>query len=136
MKCSKFHTLPLVTVVVVASAFFSRLPAAQSSDLYQGSVTSDNSEAADRVIDRQVLERGQVLLIQTESEGVELLREARAVTITQGFTVTVEDDNGEVIRVFQGLGRGADLVAIATMSEAEALQVLAADSGIVEPLEP
>lgn len=128
--------LPLVTVVVVASALLLKVPTAQSSDLYQSSSVSDSSEASDRIIDRQVLEEGQVFLFQTESEGVELIREAKVVTITQSYIVTAEDSDGEVIKVFQGLGRGSDLVSIATMSEAEALQLLTAGGSIVDSLKP
>lgn len=132
MKLSKLYILPLVTVVVVASALLLRLPVAQSSNLYQSGSTSDSSEASDRILDRYVLEEGQVLLTQTESEGVELIREAKVVTITRSYIVIVEDGNGEIIRTFQGLGRGADLITYAVMSEAEALQLLAAGGSIVE----
>jgi hypothetical protein len=136
MRLTKLYMLPLVTVVVVASALLLKVPTAQSSDLYQSSSVSDSSEASDRIIDRQVLEEGQVFLFQTESEGVELIREAKVVTITQSYIVTAEDSDGEVIKVFQGLGRGSDLVSIATMSEAEALQLLTAGGSIVDSLKP
>lgn len=130
MNLSKLYALSLVTVVVVASALFSKVPVAQSSDLYQSGSTSSSSEASDEILDRRVLEEGQVLLVQTESEGTEPIREAKAVTITRNHTVTVEDSNGRVIRAFQGLG--VDLITFAVMTEAEALQLLAAGGNIVE----
>jgi hypothetical protein len=135
MKLTKLYTLPLVTVLIVAIALLLKVPVAKSFDLSQSVSVPDSSEISDRVIDRQILEEGQVFLFQTESEGVELIREAKVVTLTQSYIVTVEDSDGEVIRVFQGLGRGTDLVTFAAMSEAEALQLLKAGSGIVEPFE-
>jgi hypothetical protein len=67
------------------------------------------------------LEEGQVLLVQTESQGGEPIRETKIVTITRNYVVIVEDSNGEVIRAFQSLG--VDLITYAVMSEAEALQL-------------
>jgi hypothetical protein len=90
-------------------------------DLYQSGFTSDGSEVSDEILDRTVLEEGQVLLVQTESKGVEPIREAKIVTITRNYVVIVEDSNGEVIRAFQSLG--VDLITYAVMSEAEALQL-------------
>jgi hypothetical protein len=130
MNLSKLYIFPLVTVVVVASALFSKVPVAQSSDLYQSGSTSNSSEVSDEILDRYVLEEGQVLLVQTESEGTEPIREAKVVTITRNHAVIVEDSNGEVIRAFQGLG--VDLMSYAVMSEAEALQLLEAGGNIVE----
>ena len=130
MNLSKLYILPLVAVVVVASALFSKVPVAQSSDLYQSGSTSDASEISNEVLDRRVLEEGQVLLVQTESEGTELIRAAKVVNITRNYAVTIEDSNGRVIRAFQGLG--VDLITYAVMTEPEALQLLEAGGNIVE----
>lgn len=130
MNLSKLYTLLLVTAVVLASALFSKVPVAQSSDLYQGDSTSNSSEASDEILDRRVLEEGQVLLVQTESEGTQSILDAKVVTITRNHAVAVEDSNGRVIRAFQGLG--VDLITFAVMTEAEALQLLAVGGNIVE----
>jgi hypothetical protein len=128
--------LPLVSVVFMASALLLKVPMAQSSDTYQGSFVSNSLEASDEIIDRQILEEGQVLLVQTKSHGVEPMAEAYVVTITRSYLVTVEGRNGEVIRVYQGLGEGAELLAIATMSESEATQLLRSNGRIIEPFKP
>lgn len=130
MNLSKLYILPLVTVVVVASALFSKVPVAQSSDLYQSGSTSNSSEVSGEILDRYVLEEGQVLLVQTESEGTEPIREAKVVTMTRNYAVILEDSNGRVIRAFQGLG--VDFITYAVMTEAEALQLLEAGGNIVE----
>jgi len=130
MNLSKLYILPLVTVVVVASTLFSKVPVAQSSDLCQGGSTSDALEVSNEVLDRRVLEEGQVLLVQTESEGTEIIRSAKVVNITRNYVVTIEDSNGRVIRAFQGLG--VDLITYAIMAETEALQLLETGGNIVE----
>lgn len=130
MNLSKLYILPLVTIVVVASALFSKVPVAQSSDLYQSGSTSDASEVSNEVLDRRVLEEGQVLLVQTESEGTEPIRAAKVVNITRNYAVTIEDSNGRVIRAFQCLG--VDLITYAVVTEAEASQLLEAGGNIVE----
>ncbi|MGL5832064.1 MAG: hypothetical protein ACRC1Z_02385 [Waterburya sp.] len=136
MKPTKFYIFPLTVVVVLANVLLIGVSTAQSSDLYPSNSLSDSSKALDRIIDRQVLEEKQVFLVQTKSEGVELIREAKVVTITQNYVISVENSYGKVIRAFQGFGEGADLIAMATMSEDEALQLLAAGGGLIEPLEP
>lgn len=99
---------------------------------------SVQDSSSDEVIDREVLEAGEVFLVQTRSKGVELLREAQVVTIAKRnhlYVVTVEDDAGEIVRVFEGFGGTSDLIATAVLSEAEALQLLESGGGIVEPLD-
>jgi hypothetical protein len=135
VKLSRFFMLPLVAIVIVTGTLLLMAPTAQSSNLYESDSVSDRSEASDRVIDRQTLGERQVFLFQTRSTGVELIPGAKVVVITQSSTVTVEDSDGEVIRVFQGMGRGADLVAIASVSEAEARQLLEGGGVIVDPLD-
>ncbi len=78
------------------------------------------------------MEEGQVLIVQTRSKGVEVIVGAKVVTTTKSYIVSIQDDNGEVIRVLARLGGGSDLIATAVMSKAEALQLLESGGLIVE----
>lgn len=131
MKLTKLYKVPLVIGVVLASELLLGVPTAQSSDVHRANSAPDSSQASDGVIDRQVLQQGQLFLVQTRSRGVEMIREAKVVTMMQSRIVTVEDGNGEVIRVFEGFGGGSDLIATAAMREAQALQLLESGGGIV-----
>jgi hypothetical protein len=132
MKLSKFYVLPLASMVVLIGTLLLGVSTAKSSDFHQGNSALFSAEASDnKVIDRAVLEEGQAFVVQTRSKGVEIIAGARVVTMTENRVVTIEDENGEVIKVFEGFGGGADLIATSAMSEADALRLLKSGGGIV-----
>lgn len=132
MKLVESILLPIVLVSVASASLW--VSAALSADLCQNnSAVSSDSKTTDPIVNTQVIPEGQVLLVQTRSKGVELLREAKVVIVTKNLVFTLKDNTGKVIRVFRGIGRRTNLVAIATMTEAEAIRLLAAGSGIIEP---
>lgn len=132
MKLPKLPILPLASMIVLTGALLVGVPTAQSSDLHKEDSALNNLEAFNEVIDRQVLQKGQVFLVQTRSKGVEIIAGAKAATMTQNRIVTIEDENGEVIRVFEGFGGESDLIATAVMFEVDALRLLESGGGIVE----
>lgn len=134
MTLSKLYVLPLASMIVLTGTLFARIPTAHSSDCHKTSSTLNSSKAADEVVDRQVLQEGQVFVVQTRSKGVEIIESGRVITTMKSFLVTIKDENGKIIRVFQRLGRGADLIATAVMSKAEALQLLESGGVIVEEI--
>jgi hypothetical protein len=107
---------------------------AQSSDELLTNPPLNSPEASDVVIDKTVLEEGEVFVAQTGSREVEIIAEAKVVTMTKNYVVTVEDDSSKIIRVFKGLGVGTELITFAVMPEAEALRLVKSGGGIVEPL--
>ncbi len=119
-------------MVTLIGVLLIKIPIAQSSDFHPVNSALNNPAASDEVIDRQVLEEGQVLIVQTRSKGVEVIAGAKVVTTTKNYIVTIQDENGEVIRVLARLGGGYDLIATAVMSKAEALQLLESGGVIVE----
>ncbi|MCC5641139.1 hypothetical protein LC593_36025 [Nostoc sp. CHAB 5844] len=134
MTLSKLYVLPLASVMVLTGALLVNIPTAQSSDCHKASSALNSPKAADEIIDRQGLEEDQVFVVQTRSKGVEIIEAGRVMTMTRSFVVTIEDENGKIIRVFQGLGRGSDLITAARMTKAEALQLLESGGGIIEEL--
>ncbi|MCC5655545.1 hypothetical protein LC608_00760 [Nostoc sp. XA010] len=132
IKLSNIYVLLVASMVALIGALLIEISTAQSSDFHPVNSALHNPEASDEVIDRQVLEEGQVLIVQTRSKGVEVIAGAKVVTMTKSYIVTIQDENGEVIRVLARLGGGSDLIATAVMSKAEALQLLESGGGIVE----
>ncbi|AUT02259.1 hypothetical protein CLI64_18745 [Nostoc sp. CENA543] len=135
MKLSKLYVLPLASVIVLIGILFVKTPTANSSDCHQASSTLKNSKAADEIVDTDVLKEGQVFVVQTRSKGVEIIEAGRVMTTTKSFLVTIKDEKGKIIRVFQRLGRGSDLIATAQMSKAEARQLLESGGLLVEEIE-
>lgn len=135
MKLSKIYVFPLTSMIVMIGILFVKTPTAQSSDYNQASFTLNNSKTADDIVDIDILEKGQVFVVQTRSKGVEIIEAGRVMTTTKSFLVTIKDEKGKIIRVFQRLGRGSDLIATAKMSKAEALQLLESGQLIVEEIE-
>ncbi|WP_392481202.1 hypothetical protein [Nostoc sp. C110] len=132
IKLSNIYVLPLASMVALIGALLVEIPTAQSSDFHPVNSALNKPEASDEVIDRQVLEEGQVLIVQTRSKGVEVIARAKIVTMTKSYIVTIQDENGEVIRVLERLGGGSDLIATAVISKAEAVKLLESGGGIVE----
>jgi hypothetical protein len=132
IKLSNIYVLPLASMVALFGALVVDIPTAQSSDFHPVNSVLNKPEVSDEVIDRQVLEEGQVLIVQTRSKGVEVIAGAKVVTTTKSYIVTIQHENGEVIRVLVRLGGESDLIATAVMSKAEALQLLESGGGIVE----
>ncbi|BAB72633.1 hypothetical protein ACN23B_03365 [Anabaena sp. FACHB-709] len=135
MKLSKLYVLPLASVIVLIGILFVKTPTAQSSDCHQASYALNNSKAADDIVHTDVIEEGQVFVVQTRSKGVKIIEAGKVMTTTKSFLVTIKDEKGKIIRVFQGLGRGSDLIATAKMSKAEAVQLLESGGLIVEEIE-
>jgi hypothetical protein len=132
MTLSKLYVFPIATMIVLTGTLFVKVPTAQSSDCQKENSALNSPKASDEIIDRQGLEEGQVFVVQTRSQGVEIIEAGRVMTMTRSFLVTIEDENGKIIRVFQRLGGGSDLIATARMTKAEALQLLELGGGIVE----
>ncbi|MCC5621714.1 hypothetical protein [Nostoc sp. CHAB 5715] len=132
IKLSNIYVLPVASMVALIGALLIEISTAQSSDFQPVNSALHNPEVSDEVIDRQVLQEGQVLIVQTRSKGVEVIAGAKVVTMTKSYIVTIQDKNGKVIRVLARLGGGSDLIATAVMSKAEALQLLESGGGIVE----
>ena len=135
MKLTKLCILPLATGIILAIVFLLEVPTAQSSGSLQNSSALDSSDTSDEVINIDVLKEGEVLVTQTRSRGIELISEARIVELREDFITIVKDENDQVVRVFRGLGDGADLVTYAVMPEADALELLESGGNIVEPLD-
>jgi len=132
MTFSKLYLLPLASMIVLSSTLLVKIPTAQSSDCDKVNSALNSPKASNEIINRQGLEEGQVFVVQTRSKGVEIIEAGRVMTMTRGFVVTIEDENGKTLRVFQRLGGGSDLIATARMTKAEALQLLESGGGIVE----
>ncbi|WP_157374117.1 hypothetical protein [Nostoc sp. PCC 7107] len=134
MTISKLYVLPLASMIVLTGSLLIKIPTAQSSDFDTANSVINSPKAADEIVDRDVLEEGQVFVVQTRSKGVEIIEAGRFMTTTRNFLVTIEDENGKILRVFQRLGRGSDLIATARMQKAEAIQLLKLGGVIVEEL--
>ncbi|WP_242051632.1 hypothetical protein [Nostoc sp. FACHB-280] len=134
MTISKIYVLPLASMIVLTSSLLVKIPTAHSSDFDTANSVLNSSKAADEIVDRDVLEKGQVFVVQTRSKGVEIIEAGRVMTTTRNFLVTIEDENGKILRVFHRLGRGSDLIATARMQKEEAIQLLKSGGVIVEEL--
>ncbi|ALF56587.1 hypothetical protein ACX27_28470 [Nostoc piscinale CENA21] len=121
-------------MIVLTCSLLIKIPNAQSADFDTANSVLNSSKAADEIIDRQSLEEGQVFVVQTRSKGVEIIEAGRVMTTTRNFLVTIEDENGKILRVFHRLGRGSDLIATARMQKEEAIQLLKSGGVIVEEL--
>ncbi|WP_228014517.1 hypothetical protein [Fortiea sp. LEGE XX443] len=132
MTFSKLYLLPLASMIFLSSTLLVQIPTAQSSDCDKVNSVLNSPKASDEIIDRQGLEEDQVFVVQTRSKGVEIIEAGKVMTMTKSFVVTIEDENGKILRVFQRLGGGSDLIATARMTKAEALQLLELGGGIVE----
>ncbi|MBD2596973.1 hypothetical protein BCD64_03570 [Nostoc sp. MBR 210] len=121
-------------MIVMTGSLLVKIPTAQSSDFDTANSVLNSSKAADEIVDRQSLEEGQVFVVQTRSKGVEIIEAGRVMTTTRNFLVTIEDENGKILRVFYRLGRGSDLIATARMQKEEAIQLLKSGGVIVEEL--
>ncbi|MBE9005950.1 hypothetical protein IQ259_13050 [Fortiea sp. LEGE XX443] len=119
-------------MIFLSSTLLVQIPTAQSSDCDKVNSVLNSPKASDEIIDRQGLEEDQVFVVQTRSKGVEIIEAGKVMTMTKSFVVTIEDENGKILRVFQRLGGGSDLIATARMTKAEALQLLELGGGIVE----
>ncbi|YAF96978.1 MAG: hypothetical protein AB3A66_04705 [Nodularia sp. CChRGM 3473] len=134
MKPPKLYIFTLASMLVLTGGLFV-VPTAYSSDFYQRNSALNNPEASDEIFDIDIVEEGQVFVVQTRSKGVEIIEGAKVIKRRRSQILTIEDENGAILRVFQGWGRGFDLIATAKISNTEALELLESGGFIVEELQ-